>query len=44
MLRLGAKPERMREMELDDIFLSRLQLLVIMTKVIFEQISPGQFS
>jgi hypothetical protein len=32
MLRLGPKPERMREMELDDIFISRLQLLIIMTK------------
>ena len=32
MLRLGSKPERMREMELDDIFISRLQLLIIMTK------------
>ncbi len=32
MLRLGSKPESMREMELDDIFISRLQLLVIMTK------------
>ena len=32
MLRLGSKPGNMREMELDDIFLSRLQLLVIMTK------------
>jgi len=32
MLRLGPKPERMREMELDDIFISRLQLLIIMAK------------
>jgi hypothetical protein len=32
MLRLGSKPENMREMELDDIFISRLQLLIIMTK------------
>ena len=32
MLRLGSKPDLMREMELDDIFLSRLQLLIIMSK------------
>ena len=32
MLRLGSEPDVMREMELDDIFLSRLQLLIIMSK------------
>ena len=32
MLRLGAEPDVMREMELDDIFISRLQLLIIMSK------------
>jgi hypothetical protein len=32
MLRLGSEPDGMREMELDDIFISRLQLLVIMSK------------
>lgn len=32
MLRLGAEPDIMREMELDDIFISRLQLLIIMSK------------
>ncbi len=43
MLRLGAKPERMREMELDDIFLSRLQLLVIMTKAYLNKYPLGSF-
>jgi len=32
MLRLGSKPAQTREMDLDDIFLSRLKLLVIMGK------------
>lgn len=32
MLRLGSKPPQTREMDLDDIFLSRLKLLVIMGK------------
>ena len=32
MIRLGAEPSSMREIELDDIFLSRLQLLIIMSK------------
>jgi hypothetical protein len=32
MLRLGSEPDGMREMELDDIFISRLQLLIIMSK------------
>lgn len=32
MLRLGSEPDRMREMELDDIFISRVQLLIIMSK------------
>jgi hypothetical protein len=32
MLRLGSEPGMMREMELDDIFISRLQLLIIMSK------------
>jgi hypothetical protein len=32
MIRLGAEPLKMREMELDDVFLSRLQLLIVMTK------------
>lgn len=32
MLRWGSEPDMMREMELDDIFISRLQLLIIMSK------------
>ncbi len=43
MLRLGSKPEHMREMELDDIFLSRLQLLVIMAKAYLNQYPLGEF-
>jgi len=42
MLRLGSKPEGMREMELDDIFLSRLQLLVIMAKAYLNQYPLGR--
>ena len=43
MLRFGTKPEYMREMELDDIFLSRLQLLVIMAKAYLNQYPLGEF-
>ena len=43
MLRLGSKPEHMREMELDDVFLSRLQLLVIMAKAYLNQYPLGEF-
>jgi len=32
MIRLGAEPSKMREIELDDVFLSRLQLLIVMAK------------
>lgn len=32
MIRLGAEPSKMREIELDDVFMSRLQLLIIMSK------------
>lgn len=43
MLRLGSKPENMREMELDDIFISRLQLLVIMTKSYLNKYPLGSY-
>jgi len=43
MLRLGSKPEGMREMELDDIFLSRLQLLVIMAKAYLNHYPLGSY-
>jgi hypothetical protein len=43
MLRLGSKPENMREMELDDIFISRLQLLVIMTKSYLSKYPLGSY-
>ena len=32
MIRLGAEPSKMRDIELDDVFLSRLQLLIIMSR------------
>jgi len=32
MLRLGSQPSQTREMDLDDIFLSRLKLMIIMAK------------
>ena len=32
MIRIGAEPSKMREIELDDVFLSRLQLLIVMSK------------
>jgi len=43
MLRFGTKSEFMREMELDDIFLSRLQLLVIMAKAYLNQYPLGEY-
>ena len=43
MLRLGPKPENMREMELDDIFISRLQLLIIMTKSYLNKYPLGSY-
>lgn len=43
MIRVGAQPARMREMELDDIFLSRLHLLIIMTKSYLSGYPLGSF-
>lgn len=43
MLRLGSEPDGMREMELDDIFLSRLQLLIIMTKAYLNDYPLGRY-
>ncbi len=43
MLRLGSEPENMREMELDDIFISRLQLLIIMTKSYLSKYPLGNY-
>ena len=43
MLRVGSQPARMREMELDDIFLSRLHLLVIMTKAYLSGYPLGRY-
>ncbi len=42
MLRLGSKPTQTREMDLDDIFLSRLKLLVIMGKSFIEGCPCGR--
>jgi len=41
MIRLGAEPLKMREMELDDVFLSRLQLLVVMSKAYLNEYPLG---
>ena len=42
MLRLGSKPSQTREMDLDDIFLSRLKLLIIMGKSFIEGCPCGR--
>ena len=42
MLRLGSKPTQLREMDLDDILLSRLKLLVIMGKSYIEGCPCGR--
>ena len=41
MIRLGSNPSKMREMELDDIFLSRLQLLIVMSKAYLNEYPLG---
>lgn len=43
MLRLGAEPPQNREMDLDDIFLARLKLLIIMAKAYLEGCPLGQY-
>ncbi len=43
MLRLGAEPPDNREMDLDDIFLARLKLLIIMAKAYLEGCPLGQY-
>ncbi len=42
MLLLGADPEKSREMDLDDIFLSRLTLLIVMMKAHIEGYPMGK--
>jgi hypothetical protein len=42
MLRLGSNPTQTREMDLDDIFISRLKLLVIMGKSYIEGCPCGR--
>ena len=43
MIRLGAKPPDMREMFIDDIFLGRLKLLIIMTKAYLHGYPLGRY-
>ena len=43
MLRLGANPLNMKEMDLDDIFTSRLQLLIIMAKAYLNEYPLGKY-
>ncbi len=43
MLRLGANPLNMKEMDLDDIFTSRLQLLIIMAKAYLQEYPLGKY-
>jgi len=43
MLRFGANPLNMKEMDLDDIFTSRLQLLIIMAKAYLNEYPLGKY-
>lgn len=43
MLRLGSKPSNTREMDLDDIFISRLKLLIIMGNAFLDDVPLGVF-
>lgn len=43
MLRFGAEPPDNREMDLDDIFIARLKLLIIMAKAYLEDCPLGQY-
>jgi len=43
MYRLGAAPAQMREMELDDLFIARLKLLIIMSKAHLNGYPMGQY-
>ena len=43
MLRLGAPPNAMREMDINDIFVSRLQLLLIMVKAYLNDYPLGSY-
>ena len=43
MLRLGAPPNAMREMDINDIFVSRLQLLLIMIKAYLQDYPLGSY-
>ena len=43
MIRLGANPPDMREMSIDDIFLARLKLLIIMTKAYLHGYPLGRY-
>ena len=41
MLRLGAMPDKASEMDLDDIFISRLKLLIVMTRTYLRKYPLG---
>ena len=43
MLRLGASPADMHEMESDEVFISRLKLLIIMASAYLKQFPLGDF-
>jgi hypothetical protein len=43
MLRIGASPADMREMNSDDIFISRLKLLIVMSSAYLKQYPLGNF-
>ena len=43
MIRFGSEPKQMRAMDLDDIFLSRLKLLIIMVKAYLDEYPLGRF-
>lgn len=43
MLRLGSPPLQAREMDLNDIFLSRLRLLIIMSRAFLDDLPLGDY-
>jgi hypothetical protein len=43
MIKLGPTPEKMRAMSIDDIFLSRLKLLIIMAKAFLKNYPVGKY-
>jgi hypothetical protein len=43
MIKLGQTPEKMRAMSIDDIFLSRLKLLIVMAKAFLKNYPVGKY-